>query len=159
MFIVQFFLILSLSIVTSITGKVIKIYDGDTFRIDTKKMEEYKIRISDIDCPEKNQSYGIEAKNFLTKKILNKTVLIKNIKRDKYNRIIGLVIYDKNKDLGRDILESGFAWVWKFSKNVPYKRIESQARKKKIGLWKKNHPIDPYNWRKKSSFYPYNICS
>ncbi|WP_235043231.1 thermonuclease family protein [Blattabacterium sp. (Blatta orientalis)] len=47
---------------------MIKIYDGDTFRIDTKKMEEYKIRISDIDCPEKNQSYGIEAKNFLTKK-------------------------------------------------------------------------------------------
>lgn len=67
-FIVQFFLIISLSIVSSITGKVIKIYDGDTFRIDTKKMEEYKIRISDIDCPEKNQSYGIEAKNFLTKK-------------------------------------------------------------------------------------------
>lgn len=159
MFIVQFFLILSLSIVSSITGKVIKIYDGDTFRIDTKKMQECKIRISDIDCPEKNQSYGIEAKNFLTKKILNKTVLIKNLKRDKYNRIVGLVIYDKNKDLGKDILESGLAWVWKFSKNVLYKKVESQARKKKIGLWKKNHPIDPYNWRKKRSFCPYNICS
>ncbi|WP_185854718.1 thermonuclease family protein [Blattabacterium cuenoti] len=159
MFIVQFFLIFSLSIGSSITGKVIKIYDGDTFRIETKKMEEYKIRISDIDCPEKNQSYGIEAKNFLTKKILNKTVLIKNLKRDKYNRIVGLVIYDKNKDLGKDILESGFAWIWKFSKNVPYKKIESQARKKKIGLWKKKNPIDPYNWRKKRSFYSYNICS
>ncbi|WP_238785525.1 thermonuclease family protein [Blattabacterium cuenoti] len=133
-----------------------KIYDGDTFRIETKKMEEYKIRIADIDCPEKNQSYGREAKNFLTKKILNKTVLIKNIKIDKYNRIVGLVIYDKNKDLGKDILEYGLAWVWKFSKNVPYKRIESQARKKKIGLWKKNHPIDPYDWRKKL-FNPYNI--
>ncbi|WP_238784891.1 thermonuclease family protein [Blattabacterium cuenoti] len=134
-----------------------KIYDGDTFRIETKKMEEYRIRIADIDCPEKNQSYGREAKNFLTKKILNQTVLIKNIKIDKYNRIVGLVFYEKNKDLGKDILESGLAWVWKFSKNVPYKRIESQARKQKIGIWKKNNPIDPYDWRKKRLFNPYNV--
>ncbi|WP_235043232.1 thermonuclease family protein [Blattabacterium sp. (Blatta orientalis)] len=77
------------------------------------------------------------SKKFFNKKILNKTVLIKNLKRDKYNRIVGLVIYDKNKDLGKDIIESGFAWVWKFSKNVLYKRIESQARKRKLDYGKK----------------------
>ncbi|AER40767.1 MAG: thermonuclease family protein [Flavobacteriales bacterium] len=149
---VHFFILLSI-IISQITGKVIKIYDGDTFKI-KGKMKEYKIRISDIDCPEKNQSYGVIAKNFLKKKILNKKVLIKNVKKDKYNRLVGLVIYDNNKDLGKEILESGLAWVWKFSKNIQYKKIEDIAKRNKIGLWKKKKPINPYDWKKiKKLFY------
>ncbi|AWU43592.1 thermonuclease [Blattabacterium sp. (Cryptocercus kyebangensis)] len=153
-FFVKFFFIISLSIISQITGKVIKIYDGDTFKIYEKKMKDYKIRISDIDCPEKNQAYGIIAKNFLIKKILNKIVIIKNVKRDRYNRFVGLVLYENNKDLGKEILKSGLAWVWKFSKNIQYKKIENIAKKNKMGLWREKNPINPYYWRKsKKLFY------
>ncbi|WP_262494674.1 thermonuclease family protein [Blattabacterium punctulatus] len=70
-------------------------------------------------------------KNIFLKKIMNKIVIIKNIKIDRYNRFIGLVLYEKNKDLGKKIIKSGLAWVWKFYKNIQYKKIENIAKKNK----------------------------
>ncbi|AWU40102.1 hypothetical protein DM808_00640 [Blattabacterium punctulatus] len=60
---------------------------------------------------------------------MNKIVIIKNIKIDRYNRFIGLVLYKKNKDLGKEIIKLGLAWGWKFYKNIQYKKIENIAKK------------------------------
>lgn len=41
-----------------IIGKVIGVMDGDTIKILTTNKDQYKIRLSDIDAPEKRQAYG-----------------------------------------------------------------------------------------------------
>lgn len=40
---------------SQITGKVIKVSDGDTFTIFTEKKEQIRIRLYGIDAPEKKQ--------------------------------------------------------------------------------------------------------
>jgi endonuclease YncB( thermonuclease family) len=42
----------------SLTGRVVKIADGDTLTVLDARNEQYKIRLSDIDAPESGQPYG-----------------------------------------------------------------------------------------------------
>jgi endonuclease YncB( thermonuclease family) len=84
-------------------GRVIKVYDGDTITIATKlpfKMEtplyRFSIRLNGIDTPEmKGKDVTAEEKNaaqkaqkFVSNLVLNKYVTLKNIKNEKYGRIL-----------------------------------------------------------------------
>lgn len=81
-------------------GKVIKVYDGDTFTIAAKlpnttgPMYRFSVRLNGIDTPEikcKTDDEKIaakQAKNALANLILNKYVTLKNIQTEKYGRIL-----------------------------------------------------------------------
>ena len=43
----------------SLTGKVVKITDGDTLYILDANYKELKIRLAGIDAPERKQAYGL----------------------------------------------------------------------------------------------------
>ena len=45
----------------SITGKVVRVADGDTITIHTSDKEQVKIRFAGIDCPERAQPWGRNA--------------------------------------------------------------------------------------------------
>lgn len=135
---------------SNITGKVVKIVDGDTFYILNNEKKLFKIRIADIDAPEKKQDFGKEASDFIKSKIFGKYVNIvkkKNKSKDRYGRILADVFYDKKKNIGEELLDQGLAWVWHFSKNDTYKLHQNIAKKAKKGIWSKNNQIDPYQWR------------
>ena len=44
-------------------GKVVKVSDGDTITILTSDKTQYKIRLNDIDAPEKKQAFGNKSKD------------------------------------------------------------------------------------------------
>lgn len=69
-------------------------------------------------------------------------------KNDRYRRTIGYVSYDQSKDLGEEFLKVGLVWVWRFSNNEIYKRLQAQAKEKGKGLWSDEKAIDPHQWRK-----------
>ncbi len=46
-------------------AKVIKVVDGDTVYLKHKEFGKLKVRLADIDAPEKNQPYGSESTNIL----------------------------------------------------------------------------------------------
>jgi endonuclease YncB( thermonuclease family) len=84
-------------------GRVIKVYDADTITIATKlpfKMEtplyRFSIRLNGIDTPEmKGKDVTDEEKNaakkaqqFVSDLVLNKYVTLKNVKNEKYGRIL-----------------------------------------------------------------------
>jgi len=86
-------------------GKVLKVYDGDTFTIVTKlyinePVYKFQIRINNIDTAEiKGTSDNIKkmallAKEKLSDLILNKMVIFENISYDKYGRILADVYID-----------------------------------------------------------------
>ena len=81
-------------------GKVIKVYDGDSITIAAKLPFEnsllyrFSVRLNGIDTPEikgKNEDEKEAAKNArdaLSKLILNKYIVLKNVDNEKYGRIL-----------------------------------------------------------------------
>lgn len=87
-------------------GLVIKVYDGDSITIVTKlpfinsPIYRFSVRLNGIDCPEIKGLTSSEkecaqiAKKELSNLILNKVVILKNVKTEKYGRILADVYLD-----------------------------------------------------------------
>ena len=134
----------------TIYAKVVKVVDGDTIHISHKKYGLLKIRLAEIDAPEKDQPYGKEATARLSKILTNKTIRLNKITVDRYNRIIGIVYYE-NIDINHYLVINGLAWCYDYyNKREKIKDAEIYARKKEIGIWsdKNNEAIPPWEWRK-----------
>jgi endonuclease YncB( thermonuclease family) len=89
------------------TGQVIKVYDGDTFTLaghlpyEGSPLYRFSVRLNGIDCAEikgkteEEKQCAIRARTELEQLILNKTVVLKNVKNEKYGRILADVYVDK----------------------------------------------------------------
>ena len=133
-----------------ITGKVIKIADGDTFTI-LLQHDNFKVRVRlvSIDCPEKKQPFSKKAKQFLSQLIFEKKVKVYYHKKDRYGRVLGEV-YIGNINVNEEMLKAGYAWHFKkYSKDKHLAELETLARKQKKGLWADPNPIPPWEWRKR----------
>lgn len=129
-------------------GKVVSIADGDTITILTEKKRQIKVRLENIDAPEKGQDFGTQSKNHISKLIFNKTVLISDSGTDRYGRVLGTV-YLNNANINKQMVKSGYAWVYRrYLKDKSYIALEDEARRLKRGLWAGKNPIEPSQWRK-----------
>lgn len=135
----------------TLVGKVVKVYDGDTITI-LVDGEKEKIRFYGIDAPEIKQSYGIESRDFIRTKIMNKKVTVKVINTDRYGRKIGKIYYKNGRYLNLESVKGGHSWWYEYyAKNEhDLKLAQEQAKRSKKGLWRDKNPINPYKWRKKT---------
>ena len=135
-----------------LSGKVIKIYDGDTITIMAK--EKIKVRLFGIDAPELKQEFGKESREHLEELCpLNKEAKIKVVSKDRYKRAVGIV-YCNGIEVNANQVESGYAWAYRdYSKK--YIPLELNARSKKIGLWSKK-AIEPRVYRDYGRKFDYN---
>ncbi len=62
--------------------------DGDTITVLQKGQAE-RIRLHEIDSPEKRQAFGNRAKQFTSNVVLAKTVTAQAVDRDRYGRTVG----------------------------------------------------------------------
>lgn len=143
-----FLLLTTILVAETITGKVISVTDGDTIKILDEKNKVYKIRLIDIDAPEKKQAFGNKSKENLSKYIAGENVRVEYYKLDRYKRILETV-YFKDKDINKQQIIDGYAWVYKkYSKNNEYINQERISKNHKRGLWKDEKPIEPWEYRK-----------
>ena len=132
-------------------GKVVKVSDGDTVTILTSDKTQHKIRLNDIDAPEKKQAFGNKSKDNLAKYIAGKTVTVQYQKKDKYKRVLGTIYYN-NTDINLQQVKDGYAWVYKkYSNNQTYHKAEKLARDKRVGLWIDKNPLEPWEFRKQKT--------
>ncbi len=75
----------------NITGKVIRIIDGDTIVVLTSNNEQIKIRLEGIDCPESNQDFGTQAKRATSDLCFGKQVRVVQSGTDRYGRVLARV--------------------------------------------------------------------
>jgi len=104
------------------TGIVERVIDGDTVKINNES-----VRLLGINSPEKGEKYSTEAKEFLEKEILNKTVEIRfgKEKYDRYSRKLGY-IFLKGKNINLKIVEEGLAnFYFPSGKDVYYPKFYS----------------------------------
>lgn len=148
LFLVIFLMISSLMCSQTIKGKVVAITDGDTFKLLTKDSILIKVRVANIDCPEKKQPYSQKAKQFVSQAIFGKVVKIKELKKDRYQRSVAHVFYANSLNLSEELLKNGLAWHYvKYSKDSTLQALQDKAKKNKIGLWQDPKSIPPWEWR------------
>lgn len=138
---------LILILLVTFYAKVIAVLDGDTIKV-LQDNKEVKIRLAEIDSPEKSQAFGMDAKKYTSNLIFGKVVKIEYDKLDQYKRIIGKV-YLNDTYINAEIVKGGYAWHYKqYSNNTQLAEYEAKARLQKIGLWVENNPLAPWEFRK-----------
>lgn len=132
----------------NIFGKVTAITDGDTFKLLKQDSTLIRVRLANIDCPERKQPFSKRAKQFTSDAIFSKEVKIVVLKKDRYGRFIANVFYDDENNLGKDLLKAGFAWHYvRYSNDATLQILEDVARLNKVGLWQDPSSIAPWEWR------------
>ncbi|MCD1116974.1 thermonuclease family protein [Chryseobacterium turcicum] len=129
--------------------KVIGVKDGDTVEISMDGKPQV-VRLSHIDCPEKKQPFGNNAKQFASDLCFGKKVkLSTGWKKDRNKRLLAEIILSNGKNLNKELVKNGLAWHYKkYSKDNSYDDLEKYARKLKVGLWNDKTPTAPWEWRK-----------
>ena len=143
-----------------IISGIAKVTDGDTIRIDKKK-----IRLLGIDAPEKKQkcskawltiSFISFSKDYpcgqissdkLKKRINNKVLICKWSNKDRYKRFIA-ECFENKKNINAWMVRNGYAVAYtKYSKK--FQKNEELPRKNKIGVWQGEFDM-PWEWRRKN---------
>lgn len=133
---------------SSFTGKLVKVLDGDTVEVMHDGKAE-RIRLAQIDCPEKSQPFGQAAKEYVLDIAAHKIVTVRVDTVDRYGRTVGEVSLPDGSNLNKKIVGAGFAWEYKrYSKGPEYGELETKAREAKLGLWQAKDPVPPWEWRR-----------
>ncbi|MFA5516003.1 MAG: thermonuclease family protein [Desulfuromonadales bacterium] len=137
-----------------LSGKVERIYDGDTVRV----AGIGKVRLLGIDAPERKASErdrfyakrGVsphrlrqiaeDARRFTTRMSKGQTVRLTfdSERRDDYGRLLAYVHLPDGRLLNRLLLEQGYAAVYRradFRLKDDFFAAEAAAKEKKLGLW------------------------
>lgn len=126
--------------------QVISIADGDTITllVDQKPL---KIRLANIDAPEKKQPFGQRSKESLSKLCWGKDAQYEAQNIDRYKRTVAVVTCD-GVEANRGQVQRGMAWVYpKYNKDASLPAIEQSARLTGLGLWADIAPVQPWEWR------------
>jgi endonuclease YncB( thermonuclease family) len=134
----------------NVSGIVTSVYDGDTMTLETNLREKFTVRFYGIDCPERNQASGLEARDFSRSLILRKSVNVQVIDIDRYGRYVGLIRTESGLLVNTELIKNGWAWHYKaYSKFPEWQLFEDEARGKKVGMWGlANVPQAPWEYRR-----------
>ena len=129
------------------TAKVIVVMDGDTVMV-LRDGHKTKIRLANIDAPEKGQPFGKQSRESLLEMVGKKQVQIDSQAVDQYGRLIGLISVD-GFDVNQEQVKRGMAWEYShYHRDASYRALQSEARQAKRGLWVQDNPQAPWEWRK-----------
>lgn len=136
--------------------KVIGVSDGDTITVLDKNNQQIKVRMANIDAPEKSQAFGLKAKNHLSALVYGNTVSLVVYSQDKYGRSIADV-YAGTLNVNQQMVKDGYAWAYRdYMKDPVYLTLQEEAARDKRGLWIDTTPIEPSLWRKIHKSHPSN---
>ncbi|MBM4329725.1 MAG: hypothetical protein FJ117_00640 [Deltaproteobacteria bacterium] len=144
-----YFILPATAAAKTLSGKVLKVFDGDTILVRIHKHEEH-VRLREIDAPEVThqrrigqEPWGSRAKGFAYLLLRGKTVRLEideKDERDKYQRLLAYVFADRTF-INREMVISGNAFHYPGTVKGKYagelQEAEDEARKKGLGVWDK----------------------
>jgi len=139
---------------TELKGKVARISDGDTFWVRLENGNKIKVRVWGIDTPEKFESkklfreanrcgVSVEEMKRLGKLASEKAkelldhskVVLKEKGRGYYGRFLAEAFLPDGTNYGLEIIEEGYACVYRKNYNPDYLTALGKAKKERKGLW------------------------
>ena len=134
------------------SARVVRVIDGNTIEILTSDNETYSVSLKDIDCPEIEQQFGLEAKKLTEKILLKKKVTVIVRGKDRWGIRLVSIILGNGKDINAELLKKGYAWHnSRLSSNKSLKSLEANAKENKIGLWESDNPTPPWVFRRQQT--------
>ena len=132
--------------IPSFADQVIGIADGDTLTVlhDRKPL---KIRLANIDAPEKMQPFGAHSKQSLSDLCYRRDATYDIQTIDRYGRTVAVVTCS-GVNVNRAQVERGLAWVYgSYNRDATLHAVESRAKAAKRGLWSDATPTPPWEFR------------
>ncbi len=131
------------------TARVVKVSDGDTISVQVGGKGSQKVRLVDIDTPEKDQPYGREARQALAALVSRREVRLETHGADDYGRLLARVFVGE-VDVNAELIRRGAAWVFRrYSDDPTLIALETEARAERRGLWAlpATERMPPWEWR------------
>jgi endonuclease YncB( thermonuclease family) len=129
------------------TAKVIAVLDGDTVLI-RRNGSLMKIRLAEIDAPEKAQAFGSASRDSLAGMVLHWQVRITPLAIDKYERTVAQLKLN-GLNVNKEMVRRGMAWEYSnYHSDRRYIALQQEARQAGRGLWAQHDPTPPWEWRK-----------
>lgn len=129
---------------------IIAISDGDTLSARCGS-ETIKVRLAQIDAPEKAQPFGNRSKQSLSDLCFKVQAEIRPEKKDRYGRTVARVACN-GIDASTHQVSTGMAWVYqKYSTDPALPTLEQKSRMTRVGLWADEKPVAPWEFRRSPS--------
>lgn len=133
---------------------VVAIADGDTLTArcgEPGAYEQVKVRLAEIDAPEKAQPFGNRSRQHLAALCFQQQATIRPTTRDRYGRTVARVEC-QGQDANLQQVRAGMAWAYtKYLTDPAIAREQDAARAARLGLWGDPAPVPPWDWRRKPS--------
>jgi len=141
------FCINGLAYAAEFTGKVIAVLDGDTLLV-MRGGHPVKVRLAEVDAPEKAQPYGIASQKSLAEMVMGKQIQVASRAVDDYGRMVATVSIDE-LNVNYEQVRRGMAWEYsRFHSNRELMALQREAQQAKRGLWAGADAVEPSQWRK-----------
>ncbi|ENJ9364443.1 thermonuclease family protein [Salmonella enterica] len=132
-------------------GMVIRVLDGDTIEV-LQEQQPVRVRLLNIDAPEKKQPYGRWSKEQLKALLAGQPVTVTYTQTDRYGRVLGRVVTANGTEANRQQVLKGAAWVYdRYNTDNSLPALQREAQTQKRGLWADNQPVPPWEWRHKNN--------
>lgn len=134
-----------------LTCLVIGVADGDTLlaRCETSVgSQNIKVRLAEIDAPEKGHPFSTRSKQHLADLCLRKAAMLRTQSLDRFGRTVARVECD-GVDAVVSQVEEGFAWAYDdYVTDKALHALQHTARAAQRGLWIDSEPVAPWVWRR-----------
>ena len=129
---------------------IIGIADRDTLtaRCETLAgMENMKVRLAEIDAPEKSQAFGNRSRRHLSDICFKKSATVVAKSKDRHGRTVARVAC-AGVDASAEQVRAGMAWVYdEYATDRALYTVQDEARNARRGLWSDAEPLAPWMWR------------
>ncbi len=136
--------------VDQLSGVIVGITDGDTIVMVDGQDQQFKIRLADIDAPERRQPFYQKSRQMLAEMAFRKNAVVTVVDTDRYGRLVGRVVVG-DLDVNAAMIRLGGAWVYrKYLREPALLDVEQVARTARLGLWSlpEAERVPPWEWRR-----------
>ncbi|SUA62834.1 hypothetical protein RP300_02443 [Oligella urethralis] len=131
-----------------LTGRVVKVSDGDSITLLDMNHKQHRVRLSQIDAPEQKQPFSRVAKEALADLIATKEVRLQIEGKDRYQRLLAEVFIG-GTNVNLYMVRQGYAWAYtQYMTDNQYLEAQQAAQRERLGLWRDANPLAPWEYRR-----------
>lgn len=101
--------VVAFSASADISGRIVRVLDGDTVEILEPGNRLTRVRLAGIDAPEKSQPFGQRSRQELSSMVAQRPVTVTGSETDRYGRLLG-TIWLGMTDVNAEQVRKGLAW-------------------------------------------------